>query len=79
MNKNIENQYLYIQAKNHLNFTKEYINSLNNLELENINSLKFDDERFEIEVQIKKSEYFDIEIFVQSKDFDIRLYEKIVR
>lgn len=78
-NKNIENQYLYIQAKNHLNFTKQYIDSLENTELETINNLKIDDERFDIEVLIKKDEVFNIEIFVQAKDFDIRLYEKIIR
>lgn len=79
-NKNIENQYLYIQAKNHLNFVVEYLNSIDINELENIENLKIDDEKFNIESFIKKVDNtFEIEIFIQSKEFDIRLYEKIIK
>jgi len=79
-NSNIQNQYLYIQAKNHLLFMKDYLNSLNINELESINKLKIDDENFNIESFIKKVDNsYEIEIFIQSKEFDIRLYEKIIR
>ena len=79
-NKNIENQYLYIQGKNHLNFTKEYINSLDISELENIDKLTIENKNFDIKAVNKKEEdKFKIEIFIQSKSYDIRLYEKMIR
>ena len=44
-NTNLTNQYLYIQAKNHKNFLKDYIKEL---DLKDINHIKIDDDLFDI-------------------------------
>ena len=79
-NKNIQNQYLYIQAKNHMDFFKDYINSISTEQLRNINKLELKDNYFEIEANIVNTNpNLQIDIFVKSISFDIRLHERVIR
>ncbi len=71
--KNIQNQYLYIQGKNHMSFFKNYIKSLN---LSDINKVQMNDDLFEIYALIKEKQ---IDIFVKAKNYNISIYEKIIR
>lgn len=75
--ENLTNQYLYIQGKNHLNFFKEYIEEL---DLKDINHLQLEDDLFNIyaNIESKDSSYI-IHIHVKAKDFDISLYEKVIK
>ena len=74
---NLTNQYLYIQAKNHKNFLKDYLKSI---DLGGINHLKIEDDLFDIYVRIEsKDSIFTIHIFVKAKDYDISFYERIVK
>jgi hypothetical protein len=74
---NLSNQYLYIQGKNHLEFFKSYIKSI---DLIDISQLEIKDDFFDIYAKIeKKDSIFTIEIFVKAKDYDISLYEKITK
>lgn len=74
-NTNLQNQYLYLQAKNHKVFLKSYINSLN---LENIQHISVDDNFFEIFALIKKeTNLYEIDLYVKSKRFNISIHEKI--
>ena len=74
---NLSNQYLYIQGKNHLEFFKSYIKSI---DLIDISQLEIKDDFFDIYAEIeKKDSIFTIEIFVKAKDYDIPLYEKITK
>lgn len=76
-NTNLTNQYLYIQAKNHKNFLKNYINEL---DLKEITHLKVDDDLFDIFAQIEqKGSIFNVDIFVKAKDYNISLYERITK
>ena len=62
-NTNLQNQYLYLQAKNHKNFLKSYINSI---DLSDINHLSIEDEFFEIYAIIKKStNFFEINLHIK--------------
>ncbi|MDZ7820232.1 MAG: hypothetical protein U5K55_17260 [Aliarcobacter sp.] len=71
---NLSNQYLYIQGKNHLNFFKSYINSI---DLIDTSHLEIKDDFFDIYAKIeKKDSIFVIDIFVKAKDYDISLYER---
>lgn len=71
---NLTNQYLYIQAKNHKNFLKDYLKSI---DLSNINHLKIEDDIFDIYAKIEsKNSIFVVDIFVKAKDYDISLYEQ---
>ena len=73
---NILNQYNYIQAKNHLNFLEEYINSLDSLEL--IDKIQIKDDRFNIIAQIEKiDEDFIAYLDVKSINYNIRVFKKI--
>lgn len=75
--ENLINQYLYIQAKNHKNFVKEYLKSI---DLNGINDFEIKDNLFNIYAKIEKNDsIFTINIFVKAKDFDISLYEKVVK
>ncbi len=72
---NLTNQYLYIQAKNHKEFFKTYINSI---DLKNINHLEIENENFNIEAIINKiNNDFIVDIYVNSKKYQISLYEQI--
>ena len=74
---NLSNQYLYIQGKNHLEFFKSYIKSI---DLIDISQIEIKDDFFDIYAEIeKKDSIFTIEIFVKAKDYDISLYEKITK
>ncbi len=75
--ENLINQYLYIQAKNHKNFLKDY---LKNIDLTNINDFEVEDNLFNIYAKIEKNNsIFTIHIFVKAKNYDISLYEKVVK
>ena len=74
---NLSNQYLYIQGKNHLEFFKSYIKSI---DLIDISQIEIKDDFFDIYAKKeKKDSIFTIEIFVKAKDYDISLYEKITK
>lgn len=74
-NENLSNQYLYIQAKNHLNFLEDFIKNNN---LEEFEHLKIDDDIFDIyAVKLENSNLVDI--FVKAKDYDIALHKQIVK
>lgn len=75
--ENLTNQYLYIQGKNHLNFFKEYIKEL---DLKDINHLQLEDDLFNIyaNIESKESSYI-AHIYVKAKNFDISLYEKMIK
>ena len=74
-NTNLQNQYLYLQAKNHKEFLKAYINSI---DLNDIEHLNIKDDFFEIYAVIKKkTNFLEIDLYVKSKKFDISLHENI--
>lgn len=76
-NTNLQNQYLYLQANNHKEFLKQY---LNKIELKNLTYLEVKDDMFEIYANIKEiSKSYEIDIFIKAKEFDISLHEKIIR
>ena len=63
--ENLTNQYLYIQAKNHRNFLKDYLKSI---DLEGISSFEIKDDLFDIYAKIEKNNsIFTIDIFVKAK------------
>lgn len=74
---NIANQYNYIQAKNHLEFLQEYVNSIDNLNL--LEKVQIENDKFEIFALIEKIEEkkFMIELNVQSINYNIRVYKKV--
>ena len=75
--ENLTNQYLYIQAKKHKNFLKDYLRSI---DLEGITSLEIEDEIFKIYAKIEKNNsIFTIDIFVKAKEFNISLYERVIK
>lgn len=79
-NKNIQNQYLYIQAKNHMDFFKNHINSMSTEQLKSMNKLELKDDFFEIEANINNTNSkLQIDIFVKSISFDIRLHQRVIR
>lgn len=67
--ENIKNQFLYIQAKNHLSFLEEYLKSI---DLKEIDSLKIDDDFFEIKA-IKSKDLKHINLYVKSYDYNVRV------
>jgi hypothetical protein len=75
--KNTQNQYLYIQAKNHMEFLKEYVNSI---DIENTNHLIIDDNSFLIEANMeKKDSNYKLELIVESKKENIRLINTLIK
>jgi glycosylphosphatidylinositol transamidase (GPIT) subunit GPI8 len=75
--ENLTNQYLYIQGKNHKNFLKDYLRSI---DLEGITSFEIEDEIFKIYAKIEKNNsIFTIDIFVKAKEFNISLYERVIK
>lgn len=75
--ENLTNQYLYIQAKNHKNFLKDYLKSI---DLNSINDFEIKDDLFDIYAKIEKNtSIFTIHIFVKAKGYDISLYEKVLK
>ena len=76
--QNIVNQYKYIQAKNHLNFLEEYINSLNDFKA--IDQIKIDNKDFDIYALIKKVENkYNIELVVKAVNHNIRIQTTIIK
>jgi hypothetical protein len=74
---NLTNQYLYIQAKNHKEFLKDYLKSIN---LVGINHLKIEDDLFDIYAKVEpKDSTFILDIFVKAKDYNISLYERVIK
>ena len=75
--ENLSNQYLNIQAKNHMIFFKDY---LKDSDLKETSHLQIEDNLFDIYARIEfiNLKYF-INIYVKSKNYDISLYEKIVK
>ena len=73
---NLKNQYLYLQAQNHKEFLKKYIKLQN---LEQVTSIKIDDDIFDIKAVITKNEdsSFNIDIYVNTKKHNISIYETI--
>ncbi|AXX91646.1 hypothetical protein CPU12_04575 [Malaciobacter molluscorum LMG 25693] len=77
-NQNTINQYLYIQANNHLNFLQEYINSIKNLK--NNDEIKIESNRFDIIAKVKKDEKnTKIIMSVKSKDYNIRVQRTLIK
>lgn len=75
--ENLTNQYLYIQAKNHKNFLKEYLNSI---DLTNINDFEIKDNLFDIYAKIEKNDStFTINTFVKAKEYNISLHEQFIK
>lgn len=75
--ENLTNQYLYIQAKNHKNFLKDYLKSI---DLNGINDFEIKDDLFDIYAKIEKNNSIStIHIFVKAKDYDISFYEKVLK
>ena len=75
--ENLTNQYLYIQGKNHLDFFKSYLLII---VLNDIQELEIKDDLFDIKAKIEKeNSSFSINIFVKAKDYDISLYERIIK
>ena len=75
---NIVNQYKYIQAKNHLLFLEQYLNSLSNLN--SIDKIEIENEDFNILALIEKDESkFKIELIVEDYDFNIRVYKNFIK
>ncbi len=75
---NIINQYLYIQAKNHLEFFISYINTIANLN--SIYKIELKDDKFKIIARIeKKNSKYLINIFISSKIKNIRLHKQLIR
>ena len=75
--ENLTNQYLYIQAKNHKNFLKDYLKSI---DLNGINDFEIKDDLFDIYAKIEKNNsIFTIDIFVKAKEYDISLHEKVIK
>lgn len=73
---NIQKQYKYIQAKNHLVFLEEYVKSL--ADLEKLNKIQIKDEKYIIFALIKKvNTKYEIELIVEALDFNIRVYKRI--
>jgi len=75
--QNLSNQYLYIQGKNHLEFLKDYVKSS---DLKDITDIEIKDDLFDIYAKIEnQNSIFIVEIFIKAKDYDISLYEKIIK
>lgn len=69
---NIKNQYLYIQANNHLEFLTDYIKSLKNIK-ENT-KIEIPNDKFIIEAYISKNK---ADIFVKAKENNVRVYKAL--
>jgi hypothetical protein len=74
---NLSNQYLYIQGKNHLDFFKSYIKTI---DLTDISSLEMKNDLFDIHAKVeKKDSTFVVDIFVKAKNYDISLFEQVTK
>jgi hypothetical protein len=84
--ENLTNQVLYIQAKNHLEFLKEYLKDeissgkssldegVETFELSK--TIEIIDEKFTLKaVKSEDDKYYNL--YIKAKDYDISLYEKL--
>ena len=72
-NQNLSNQYLYIQAKNHLNFFEDFVTDY---DLKDITHLQIEDELF----HIYATKLIDSNvIFVRARDFDVSIHKQIIK
>ncbi len=69
---NIKNQYLYIQANNHIEFLSEYLKSLKNIEENAI--IQIPNKKFIIKAYINKNK---ADLFVKSKEYNVRVYKSL--
>ena len=75
--ENLTNQYLYIQAKNHKNFLKDYLNSM---DLTNINDFEIEDDLFKIYAKIEQNNsILTINVFVKAKNYNVSLHEQFTK
>ena len=74
-NTNLTNQYLYIQAKNHMNFFKDYIK---NEDLKDITHLQIEDELFDIFASFDTAQNL-FHLYVKAKNYDVTLHEKVIK
>ena len=74
-NTNLTNQYLYIQAKNHLNFFEDFVKDY---DLKDITHLQIEDELFDI-YATKLIDSNVIDIFVKAKYYDISIHKQITK
>ncbi|MGB5793125.1 hypothetical protein [Poseidonibacter sp.] len=73
--QNLSNQHLYIQANNHKEFMKNYLQTL---DLSSLEHLKIEDENFNIYAIIKEIDnFYIIDIYVNSKEYSISIHEQI--
>ncbi|RXJ87213.1 hypothetical protein [Arcobacter sp. CECT 8985] len=76
-NVNLVNQYLYIQANNHLDFLQEYIKHLKNLK--NNDEIIIENKKFNIEAKVKKDTKLKIFMSVSAKDYNIRVTRTLIK
>lgn len=74
-NETLSNQYLYIQAKNHMNFFKDYIK---NEDLKDITHLQIEDELFDIFASFDTAQNL-FHLYVKAKNYDLTLHEKVIK
>lgn len=73
---NIQKQYNYIQAKNHLYFLEEYISSLKSLST--LEKIEIEDNYFTILADItKKNKYYEADLYIKSKLHNISIHKKL--
>jgi len=73
---NIQKQYYYIQAKNHLAFLEEYTFSLK--DLKTINKIEIQDNYFHIFADIKKEDKnYEADLYIKSKLHNISIHKKL--
>ncbi len=84
--ENLTNQVLYIQAKNHLEFLKEYLKDEMSIRknaldeggetFELSKTIEIIDEKFTLKaVKSEDEKYYNL--YVKAKDYDIALYKKL--
>ena len=71
----LSNQYLYIQAKNHVNFFEDFVKDY---DLKDITHLQIEDELFDI-YATKLIDSNVIDIFVKAKYYDISIHKQITK
>ena len=73
--ENLSNQYLYIQAKNHMMFFKDYIK---NEDLKDVTHLQIEDELYDIYATLDRTQRI-FHLYVKAKNYNITLYEKVIK
>jgi len=70
-------QILYLQSKNHLEFLKEYISSLSNTEIKDVDKISIEDDYFLI-LATKSKEFNGYLLIVESIEHKIRTTYKLI-